>query len=113
MIKLFSLDRSNGFNNNIQQYGFFVHNVLSYESELNHIVCASTSYIVRHGYPGNVIISNESLVKDCDNSIIGGYPDSDELFVCNNQCWFPVALLVFPFQASLNFLLESDNSVFI
>lgn len=119
--KLFSLDRSNGFDEfgNTQQYGFFVHNVLSFDSDLKHISPASSSYIIRHGYQGNLVIDdNKSLVKNCDNSIIGGYPNSDQFYLCKDQCWRPIALLFKPVLGdnvpiSIKFVSESGNVFFI
>jgi len=119
--KLFSLD-SDGIKNNIRQYGFFVHNVLSHDSPLADIAPKINSddeylptYVIRHGNPGNLIEDvNNSLMNNCKISTIGGYPNSDEFFVCEDQCWRAVAIMFKQVlgnndSVSLKFISDSGN----
>merc|ERR1719491_2592448 len=123
--KLFSLD-SDGLKNNFRQYGFFVHNVLSYKSDLADIAPKINSddeylptYVLRHGNPGNLIEDgNNSLMNKCKSSTIGGYPNSDEFFICDGQCWRAVAIMFKQvlgsnISVSLKFIAESGNTFVI
>lgn len=121
---LFSMD-SDGLKNNFRQYGFFVHNVLSYKSDLADIAPMKSdgvyrpTYVLRHGNPGNLIEDgNNSLMKNCKNSTIGGYPNSDEFFVCEDQCWRAIAIMFKQVlgdgvSVSLKFTSESGNTFVI
>ena len=119
--KLFSLE-SDGIKNNIRQYGFFVHNVLSHDSPLADIAPKINSddeylptYVIRHGNPGNLIEDvNNSLMNNCKISTIGGYPNSGEFFVCKDQCWRAVAIMFKQVlgnndSVSLKFISDSGN----
>ena len=76
-MKLYNVAKLFAFNNrdNICQYGFFVHNVESFDSVLKHIAPASVfndeyqpSYIIRHGYSEKQIMIKEdnSLISSCE-----------------------------------------------
>jgi len=131
--KLFSFD-SDGIENNIRQYGFFAHNVRSYDSELADIAPKINSddeyhptYVLRHGNPGNLIEDGtgnpiedgtNSLMNNCKKSTIGGYPNSVDFFVCEDQCWRPIAIMFKQVlgnnvPVSLKFISDSGNTFFI
>ena len=118
--KLFSFD-GNGLTNNINPYGFHVYNVRSYKSDMADIAPANgngkQSYIIRHRHSGN-FDENNSLVRNCAVSNIGGYPNSNELFVCKEQCWRPIALIFKQVlgngvPVSMKFVSESGEIFFV
>jgi len=84
-----------------RQFGFFVHNVKSFNSPMEHIAPAeefngyAPSFIIRHGYTGEELTDSggDFLFKDCEASVIGGYPSSDQFSLCKGQCWRPIAVL--------------------
>jgi len=92
-----AIHNAGSITDNAMPHGFYIYNVLSFNSEMKHIAPASNndtpSYVVRHGYPGNLVDTNNSLVRNCEESTIGGNPVSDQFFVCKEQCWRPIALI--------------------
>ena len=58
----------------ISPYGLYVYNILSYNSKMKHIAPASSndapSYVIRHGYGGNLADASNSLVSSCEKSLI-------------------------------------------
>lgn len=120
-VKLYNVAKLFAFNNrnSIRQYGFFVHNVESFDSDLKDIAPASDfndeyqpSYIIRHGYSNNQIIikGDDSLISDCETL------NYDEFFLCKGQCWRPVAIIFDKGKGSndmLKFVTENGNVFYL
>jgi len=105
---------------NTSPYGLYVYNILSYNSQMKHIAPAGSndapSYVIRHGYDGNLVDTSNSLVSSCEKSLIGGYPSSDEFFVCK-ECWRSIAIIFKRVlgnnsPVSIKFVSESGNTFF-
>jgi len=91
--KLFAIEKS--LENNIRQYGFFLNNVESLDSDMTIPQSNQPSFVVRHNYSGNQIYEgSDFMVKDCSSSAdLGGFPVADEFYFCKGMCWRAVAIM--------------------